>query len=154
LCCHGANAPNGHYFCANQGFPGCGVAGTGTCDTANVSSPSYNLCIGSGTVGGNQFAGEVSCTDFFNWYNISAAVIETFQPLTDNLPVSFWVSLIFIAFFVGIIVSYVVYKVRKTHSYSKTFPESALEVSQRSGDESQNGSEKPLNLITPLSEQV
>jgi uncharacterized membrane-anchored protein YhcB (DUF1043 family) len=71
------------------------------------------------------------------------------------MPVSTSVALVFLAFFVGIIISYVLYKVRKSqHSAKRTVPESALEVSQRSGDESQQGSEKPLNRITPLSEQV
>jgi uncharacterized membrane-anchored protein YhcB (DUF1043 family) len=70
------------------------------------------------------------------------------------MPVTFWVALIFLAFVVGIIVSYVVYKVRKPNNYSKTVPESVLDASQRSGEESQTGSEKPFMPIAPLSEQV
>jgi len=71
-----------------------------------------------------------------------------------EMPVSSAVSLIFVAFFVGIIVSYVIYKFRKNANkkYSQPDTQALSESSRQSAEDSRIG-ERPLN-VAPLSEQV
>jgi len=80
------------------------------------------------------------------------AMIESAQA-AQEMPVSSAVALIFVAFFVGIILSYVVYKFRKNMNKKYSQPQQALSESSRQSAEDSHLGERPLN-VAPLSEQV
>jgi len=84
--------------------------------------------------------------------NCPAQTIDELPSVDPEMPISSAVALIFVAFFIGIILSYVVYKFRKS-SKKYTEPTQALsESSHQSAEDSRLG-ERPLN-VAPLSEQV
>jgi hypothetical protein len=71
-----------------------------------------------------------------------------------SMPVSSATALIFVAFFVGVILSYVVYKFRKnSKKYVQADSVQALSESSRQSAEDSHLGERPLN-VAPLSEQV
>jgi len=71
-----------------------------------------------------------------------------------EMPISSAVALIFLAFFFGIVLSYVVYKFRKSHTkYNQTETAQALSESSHQSAEDSHLGERPLN-VAPLSEQV
>jgi hypothetical protein len=73
-----------------------------------------------------------------------------------EMPISSAVALIFVAFFIGIVLSYVVYKFRKSNASKKYTQANSAQVlsesSHKSNEDSRLG-ERPLN-IAPLNEQV
>jgi len=117
--------PSWNVWCANKGVT-C-ASGFGFCNTTSRFCQSYDCPSGLGVVDSNKEATE--------------------------MPVSSAVALIFVAFFVGIILSYVVYKFRKNKRYVQTETAQALSESSRQSAEDSHLGERPLN-VAPLSEQV
>jgi len=118
----------------------------------NGSYPnSYGHCSRS-RVAGNNGATNFGSPPFCQYIGAQANVMRS-SPET-SLPLATWVSLVFLAFFVGIILSYVVYKVRKSSAtYQEKVPSLSDSQHKEEGLDSSNNVEKPLNL-SPLSEQV
>jgi len=108
----------------------------------------------AGTTKGYCYIGEHQCANSA----LCPAEVEndeTSQPAAMPLPSA--IALICAAFIVGILLSYVVYKVRKSRKTSYAEASASLENSQHSqlGDSQSGAGDKPLiPVVTPLSEQV
>jgi hypothetical protein len=121
------------------------------CAALNYQNPSY-FCTDLNT--GYCSAKDHKCFNSVTNPTYCHANMIDGTSIPATIPVPSAISLIFVAFFVGILLSYVIYKCRKSslnQKYDAT-NQALSESSHRSTEESQVG-EKPLNL-SPLSEQV